>query len=152
MKKYLFYFFMLVCLSFAACSKDDSGKNSDDNDTCTVKTEAISITVKGSSMSNIKGSAKILSDKISVDIAGKSSNNAIIFFSCPKVAGSYNLALTGPKGQTITAYDSSQSLNVILTTGCMKIVSIGDSTVVMRFNINEEDTKMNGEITLDVEK
>lgn len=144
MKKYSFYLLAFLCLSFAACSDDDS---------CSGKTEAISVVVEGVTMTNITGTAFLNEESISINIAGDSANDASVFFSCPRSVDTYdlNFDLTGNTGsRTITAFVPAETLNVILSTGCFDVVSIDDSEVVMRFNVNEDETNINGEIALTV--
>jgi hypothetical protein len=143
MKNHFLYFLAFTCISIAACSDKESNL-------CAGKTEAISIKVEGVAMSNITGTAYVTADEISVDINGDSANDASVFFSCPKTEGTIDLKL-GAESQTITAFVPADVLNIFLTTGCFEIVSITDSKIVMRFNVNEDDTSINGEITLDVQ-
>ena len=138
------YFFCLVAfsiLSFVSCSNDDDAS-------CSTKTDPISIEVEGVSMSNITGTASVSSDEISIDIDGDSANNASVFFDCPNTEGTYDLNFS--EGPTVTAFVPAEVLNIILTTGCIEVVSVDDSEVVMRFNVNEDGTGINDEITLDV--
>ncbi|MFT6014173.1 MAG: hypothetical protein ACI860_001887 [Chitinophagales bacterium] len=146
MKNHFLYLLAFICISFVACSNDD-------DDSCSGKTEAISIIVENLPMANITGTASVNGDNISVDIGGDSSNNSKVFFSCPNAIGTYdlNLDFSGQsESQTVTAFVPAETLNVILSSGCFEIVSIDASDVVMRFNVNEGDASINGEIALDV--
>ena len=133
----------LACL-FIACG-DDAGSD------CSSQTQAIAITVEGESMSDISGTVDVSDDRLSIDIDGTSANNATIFFSCPNEVGEYDLNFSlSSDAQTVTAFVPAESLNVILSTGCIQVVSVSDQEVVMRFNIAEDQTSINGQITLDV--
>ena len=148
MKNLFFFLSIIICFSFVACSDDGDGDNN-----CSGKTEAISISIENAALSNISGSASISGENISVDIDGDAENNARIFFTAPNTEGTYDLSfdLSGnTESRTVTAYVPADALNIILSTGCYEIVSINDTEVIMRFNINEDVTSINGEITLEV--
>lgn len=145
MKNYLLCFLTLFSLSFLACSNDDDGGND-----CSGKETPISVIVEGIALSNVTGTASVNGSEISVSIVGSSSNNARVFFTCPNEVGTYNLSLSGQEARTVTAFVPAEILNIILTSGCYDIVSIDNDDVVMRFHINEDDTAINGEISLNV--
>jgi len=145
MKKYTIYFLSFLCFSFIACSSDD--------DSCSGKTEAISIEVEGVEMSNITGTASINQSLIGINISGNSTNESEVFFSSPNAVGTYdlNLDFSGElESRTVTAFVPDGFVNIILSSGCYEVVSIDATDVVMRFNINENDTSINGEISLEV--
>lgn len=145
MKNYIFYLIALTVFSFTACSDSDGGS-------CSDRTETLSVIVQGAEMTNIAGNATVGSENISINIGGDSSNDSRVFFSCPNAVGTYDLKLdlSGGDSQTVTAFVPAEAFNIILTTGCFEIVSIGESEVVMRFSINEDTTSLMGEIALEV--
>lgn len=143
MKNFLLYFLMFVSVSFIACSDDDDSA-------CAGNSGPLAVMVDGASMVNATGTAEINASSIRVNITGSSSNNSTIFFTAPNTVGTYDLSLGQTDSRTVTAFVPAETLNIILTSGCYEIVSISDSQVVMRFNIDEDGDSIKGEIALNV--
>ncbi len=136
----------------------------DDTDSCEFSTTTLSGKIEGNDWTFQGGSATNSNGELDVDLFGMDEDltngpcgiffgsSLTAFFSIPAEVGQYPLDFSFTSGgQTVTLFDPSTANNIIVSDGCVEIVSITDTEAVLRFNIeNDGNNFLRGEATLTI--